>query len=208
MSVRHRLLSAHDRYGWRAAAVATHKLLFQWPRTRSKLVELKLGLLLECNFGHSVRFGKGVFVGVPGGKLGVGRGSYIGDRCHFEISANPKAELLLGKHCYLAHDVHVTAMQAIRIGDDVQIAEFVSLRDTTHNYRSQHLDVYQQGDTRGTITIGNDVWLGKGSLVLGSVAGTSIGRGAVIGAHSVVKSSIPEYAIAVGAPARVVGYRE
>ncbi len=38
--------------------------------------------------------------------------------------------------------------------------------------------------------------------------GVTIGRGAVIGAGAVVTKDIPPLAIAVGAPARVIGYRD
>lgn len=54
------------------------------------------------------------------------------------------------------------------------------------------------------ITIGNDVWIGRGCAVL---KGTSIGEGVVIGANSVVTSDIPPYAIACGVPARITRYR-
>ena len=52
--------------------------------------------------------------------------------------------------------------------------------------------------------VGNDVWLGEYSTIK---CGVTIGNGAVIGARAVVTKDIPPYAIAVGVPAQVVGYR-
>lgn len=52
--------------------------------------------------------------------------------------------------------------------------------------------------------IGNDVWIGRNVIIL---SGVSIGNGAVIGAGSVVTKDIPDYAVAVGNPARVIRYR-
>lgn len=52
--------------------------------------------------------------------------------------------------------------------------------------------------------IGNDVWIAAGAIVLHKA---QIGNGAVIGAGAVVTHNIPPYAIAVGCPAKVVGYR-
>ena len=54
------------------------------------------------------------------------------------------------------------------------------------------------------VNIGHDVWIGENVFIND---GLSIGNGAVIGAHSVVTHDIPPYAIAVGAPAKVIRYR-
>ena len=51
------------------------------------------------------------------------------------------------------------------------------------------------------ITIGNNVWLGAGVIVL---SGVTIGDGAVVGAGSIVTKSIPANSLAVGNPARVI----
>jgi carbonic anhydrase/acetyltransferase-like protein (isoleucine patch superfamily) len=51
------------------------------------------------------------------------------------------------------------------------------------------------------VRIGPDCWIGVKVSVL---RGTRVGRGSVLGAHAVVRGDIPEYSIAVGAPARVV----
>jgi acetyltransferase-like isoleucine patch superfamily enzyme len=54
------------------------------------------------------------------------------------------------------------------------------------------------------VAIGNDVWIGRSSIVL---PGVEIGNGAVIGAGAVVTKAVPAYAIAAGNPARVIRYR-
>lgn len=52
--------------------------------------------------------------------------------------------------------------------------------------------------------IGADVWIGANAFVR---KGTRIGVGAIVGAHTVVLKDVPPYAIVVGVPARLVGYR-
>lgn len=54
------------------------------------------------------------------------------------------------------------------------------------------------------VTIGNDVWVGAHAVIM---PGVRIGNGAVIGAGAVVTKDIPDYAIAVGVPAKIVKYR-
>jgi acetyltransferase-like isoleucine patch superfamily enzyme len=51
------------------------------------------------------------------------------------------------------------------------------------------------------VSIGSGSWLGHGTVVL---PGAQIGRHVVIGANSVVAGMIPDYSVAVGAPARVI----
>lgn len=70
-------------------------------------------------------------------------------------------------------------------------------------------------DARGTIAadgargsqrdvrIGSDVWIGARAVVLG---GSNVGHGAVIGAAVVVDGEVPDYAVAAGNPARIVGW--
>ena len=58
--------------------------------------------------------------------------------------------------------------------------------------------------SKGAIKVGDGAWLGHGVVV---VSGVTIGAGAVIGSGSIVVEDVPENAIAVGNPARVVKYR-
>jgi acetyltransferase-like isoleucine patch superfamily enzyme len=58
--------------------------------------------------------------------------------------------------------------------------------------------------TKGDIIIGSDVWLGTDATIL---SGVTIGHGTVVATRSVVTRDIPPYAMAVGAPARVIRYR-
>jgi acetyltransferase-like isoleucine patch superfamily enzyme len=54
------------------------------------------------------------------------------------------------------------------------------------------------------IIIGNDVWIGANAVIL---PGVNIGNGAVIGAGAVVTKDVPDYAVVVGVPAKVLKYR-
>ena len=60
------------------------------------------------------------------------------------------------------------------------------------------------GDEHEVTTIGNDVWMGHGSTILG---GVTVGDGAVIGAKAVVGRDVPPYGIVAGNPGKVVRKR-
>ena len=75
---------------------------------------------------------------------------------------------------------------------------------TTFEFSVLYLKQNLEALTNGPIIIGNDVWIGTGSIIL---SGTHIGNGAVIGACTVVRRNVPPYAIVVGNPMKIVGYR-
>ncbi len=62
-----------------------------------------------------------------------------------------------------------------------------------------------EGDPpRGDTIIGNDVWIGREAVIM---PGVEVGDGAIIGAHAVVGSNVPPYAIVAGNPARIIRKR-
>ncbi|MFF1490269.1 sugar O-acetyltransferase [Streptomyces sp. NPDC058319] len=96
---------------------------------------------------------------------------------------------------------HLTALDvaAISIGDDCQIGPHVQLLTPTHPLepgpRRDKLEAARP------ITVGDNVWLGGGAIVL---PGVTIGDNSVVGAGAVVTQDVPANAVAVGNPARVV----
>ena len=54
------------------------------------------------------------------------------------------------------------------------------------------------------VTIGHDVWIGHGAIIM---PGRSVGTGAIVGAGAVVTHDVPDYAIVIGQPARVLRQR-
>ena len=92
----------------------------------------------------------------------------------------------------------------IEIGADTLISPGVQCLSGNHIIDDPDVPIKYQGTAYGKVTIGKDCWLGTNAVVL---PGVTIGRGAVVGAGAVVTRDIPEYAIALGIPARVVGHR-
>lgn len=74
-------------------------------------------------------------------------------------------------------------------------------------YISERLDLpmMEQGlYSKGPVVIKDDVWLGAGAIVLD---GVRIGKGCIVGAGAVVTKDLPDYAVAVGVPAKVTNIR-
>jgi len=95
-------------------------------------------------------------------------------------------------------------ISSIEIGSGVMIAPSCAMYPYNHNIHPGKPIRKQSIYSKGGIRIGDEAWLGFGVIVLG---GVRIGEGAVIGAGSVVTQDIPDGAIAVGVPARVVKMR-
>jgi acetyltransferase-like isoleucine patch superfamily enzyme len=132
----------------------------------------------------------------------------IGAKCSFGVGVflNCGADgfIHLGQNVGLNDYTYLSALYGIEIGDNTRIGEFVSIRDNDHAFQDPEVLICNQGFVGKPIKIGADVWIGRGVFI---GKGVEIGEGAVIGANSVVTRSIPPYAIAVGAPARVIKYR-
>jgi virginiamycin A acetyltransferase len=107
----------------------------------------------------------------------------------------------------VGHNVYVgvyCCLGAVTLEDDVLIASHVSITNGTAQHGIDRLDVpvREQPGTWPRVTIGRDSWVGDRAIVMADV-----GKHCVIGAGSVVTKPIPDYAIAVGVPAKVVRYR-
>jgi acetyltransferase-like isoleucine patch superfamily enzyme len=116
-----------------------------------------------------------------GGSLRIGADTAVQPRCHF-----------------------TTAVAPIRIGNGVQIAPQCAFYSYDHGTAPDEFIRNQPLQSKGPIIIEDDAWLGFGVIVL---SGVHIGKGAVIGAGAVVTHDVPEGAVAVGSPARVVKMR-
>lgn len=116
------------------------------------------------------------------------------------------SELRIGNNVQLNFAVMINADCGgkITIGNDVLIGPNVVIRASDHRFSDVARPIVEQGHNAGRIDIGDDVWIGANAVILPNVR---IGKGTVIGAGSVVNGDLPEYAVAVGVPARVIKTR-
>lgn len=121
----------------------------------------------------------------------------------------------MGKHSYCGYDCEIINA---KIGNYTSIANSVVIGGSNHpmNWVGMSPVFYEGRDSikkkfskfkldkpKGTY-IGNDVWIGRSSIVL---SGVKINDGAVVGAGSVVTKDVPHYAIVAGNPAKIIRHR-
>lgn len=119
---------------------------------------------------------------------------------HLTVSnRTPGNALKVGRYCSFAHGAQVLLGGEHR-SDLVSTYRFGTYPPFNDWYEPSHPTVVGRGD----VVIGNDVWIGHEAVIL---SGVTLGDGVVVGAGSVVRQSAPPYAIVMGNPARVAGFR-
>jgi len=134
--------------------------------------------------------------GVERHGFSIGAYSYGRPKVRFPESGQ---SLTIGRFCSIADKVEILLGGGHRL-DWVSTYPFAAMRGLWP-------DVEAPADyhaSRGGVTIGSDVWLGSGCLIL---SGVTIGHGAVVAARAVVSRDVPPYAVVAGNPARVVRHR-
>lgn len=129
------------------------------------------------------------------------------------LRMSPSVSLRNAERITLGREVHIgersclwagDAIGRIVLGDNALLGPEVYI--SASNYGTVWgRPVMHQDKTERDVVVGRDVWLGVRVVV---TAGVTIGDGAVVGAGAVVTRDIPSGAIAVGVPARVVGWRD
>ena len=170
---------------------------------------------VECA-GH---FSAGAGVQLSRGTVRCGNGVHLGrhsdvtGRVHLHDGVHVHPHVLLRAFdgvIEIGEGSTVNAFSAIygsggvTIGRLVSIGPHVAIVASTKNYRDRDVPIKQQGIMSRGIVVEDDVWLGAHAVVLD---GVRIGRGAVVGAGSVVRQDVPAFAVVAGVPAVVVGER-
>lgn len=121
----------------------------------------------------------------------LGEGSYVAA----PIAGAAIDKVHIGRNVYVNTNALMMARGGITIEDNVQIAANVQLISNNHDeYDRQIL-------TCRPVLIREGAWIGAGATIL---PGVCVGRHAIVGAMSVVTKDVPDYAVVVGSPARVV----
>lgn len=133
-------------------------------------------------------------------------------RCRIASTAviTDKNNLQLEDNVWINHYVRIDAAGGVKIGEGCQIGYgSCILSHSTHNsirLMGYHFMEYNARDRAGYIarqtTIGPYTFVGGGSYIM---PGVTVGKGCVIGVNSVVTHNLPDYSIAIGSPAKIIG---
>ncbi|WP_159020237.1 CatB-related O-acetyltransferase [Algibacter sp. L3A6] len=114
------------------------------------------------------------------------------------------APLIIGKFCSIANNVRFIVDEGHHNSSHITnfpLANNLFKEELLQSNSGIAHEIINKIKQKEGIIIGNDVWIGMGSLIM---PGVTIGNGVTIGANSVVTKNIPDYAIALGSPARVI----
>lgn len=145
----------------------------------------------------------------PFGKISIGSGCYLGRHASLDVGNDLQRciGLSIGDRTWISQNSLLQCSNRVSIGSNVLIGEFASIRDTSHSHGDTSTPIKEQRSLVGELIIEDDVWIGRGALVLGCRGTVVISRGSIIAANSVVTRSVPAYSIVGGVPAKEIGRR-
>jgi acetyltransferase-like isoleucine patch superfamily enzyme len=214
------------RQGW--GALLKHELVVSVAQARAGALGLALRKtlypLLLGSCGRNVVFGQNVVLRHPH-KIHIGNNVVVDDNCLLDAKGDTNrgitigngvfvgrnsilscknGDIELGDDANIGFNCEVFSASRVTIGRGVLVAAYAYVIGGDHDFSDPSRSVLDQPRVSAGVTIGNGAWIGAGAKILD---GVSIGGGAVIGAGAVVRESVPDGAIAVGIPARVVSSR-
>lgn len=128
-------------------------------------------------------------------RFSLGKNSSVLMNCSFDCASNISIgnDTVINPRCRMDNRGHIV------IGNNVSISQEVIILTADHDVDSPFFE-----GRRRTVTIDDWVWIGTRVVIL---PGVTIGRGAIIGAGSVVTKDVMPYAVVAGVPAKLIKMR-
>lgn len=102
---------------------------------------------------------------------------------------------------YTRIGLHNTIIGPVRIGNNVNLAQGITVTALNHNFDDTNKRIDEQGVSTNAVTIEDDVWIGANAVVL---PGVTIGTHCVVAAGAVVTKDVPPHSLVAGVPAKVI----
>ncbi len=117
----------------------------------------------------------------------------------FSCINNAVGDVLIGDHTRIG--LHNTIIGPVKIGDNVNLAQGITVTALNHNFNDPSKRIDEQGVSTSAVNIGNDIWIGANAVIL---PGVSIGNHSVVAAGAVVTKDVPAHTLVAGVPAKVI----
>lgn len=123
----------------------------------------------------------------------------LGDHSFVAFGAQVGMDVEMGANCSI--NAHTVVRGKIRMGHQVRIGSQAHILGFNHSHDDPTRPIFGRPLTFDGITIGDDVWIGSGAII---VDGVTVGSHSIIAAGAVVTKDVPEYSIVGGNPARFI----
>lgn len=139
-------------------------------------------------------------------RIRFGSNVYVAPDVWFNVLPGKQdTAVIIEDGCKIGRRSMISAKNSIHIGRDVLISPAALIMDHNHGFSDVTRAIHTQDVTEGgTIYLDSGCWLGYNAVVLCNRGELVIGRNSVVGANSVVTSSVPPLCVVCGNPARVV----
>lgn len=162
------------------------------PDFESKSKKLRIDSPRQIRNSEQISIGNNVFIGKNSTMVVVIRDKKLDKKIKIKIGNNVEA----------TSELQIHAINSIIIEDNVLIAANVFIVDCSHGYENARIPYKNQGlDKIAPVLVKKGSWIGQNVVIL---QGVTIGEYSIIGANSVVTTSIPDRCIAVGSPAKPI----
>ncbi len=152
--------------------------------------------------GDNVIFETGVLVFHPE-SIQLADNVYIGHNTI--LKGYYQNEMIIGQNTWIGQNCFFHSAGGIEIGAAVGIGPMVKILTSTHKETDINKPVLFEPLSFKKVILNDGCDIGVGTVIL---PGVTIGEGAIIGAGAVVTADIPDYAVAVGSPAKVIRKRQ
>ncbi len=152
--------------------------------------------LIKVGEGCDIQLGQNIVIGAM---------TFISVERDLHSDGQATPFLHVGDETYIGELNNLRAAGGIQIGKKCLISQGVSIISSNHSTKRDLFITDQPSRTDSVgVSIGDDVWIGTNATIL---PGVTIGRGAIVAAGSVVTSSVAEFDIVAGVPARFLKKR-
>ena len=117
----------------------------------------------------------------------------------FTCINNAVGDVIIGDYTRIG--LHNTIIGPVDIGNNVNLAQGITVTALNHNFSDTNKRIDEQGVSTNPVTIEDDVWVGANAVIL---PGVTIGCHCVVAAGAVVTKNVPPHSLVAGVPAKVI----